>query len=51
MNQREEKVFKETRLRNLERWFSKMIQHPELVEECMDIESEINALREELKSY
>lgn len=49
MNSKEERVFLETRIRNLERWLSKMLSHADLVDECLEIKSEINSLKEDLK--
>ena len=49
MNKNEERVYKETKLRNLKRKYSKMFQHAELVEECIELKSEIDGLERELK--
>lgn len=51
MNDNERKVFLETRLRNMKRQFSKMSQHPDLMEECIDLKCEIDSLERELQSY
>lgn len=50
MNEREKKVFLETKLRNLKNVHSKMIVHSDLVDETLRIEKEINWLEEELAS-
>ena len=50
MNKRERKVFLETKLRNMKRQFSKMSQHSDLIEECIDLKAEIDSLERELKS-
>ena len=50
MNARESKVFKETKLRNLERAYAKMIYQPSLLEECNRLQKEINQLQNELNS-
>ena len=49
LNERETRVFKETKLRNLERKFSKLIAHPEFIEECIDLKCEIDSLKRELQ--
>ena len=48
MNAKEEKVFKETKLRNLKRKYSKMIQHSDLGEDAIDLKCEIDSLEREL---
>lgn len=48
LHNREERVFKETRLRNLKRKFSKMSNHTDLVDECNDLKYEIDNLKKEL---
>ena len=45
----EEKVYLQTRLRNLKRRYSKLIQHSELNEECIELKAEIDGLEKELK--
>ena len=37
MSPKEKRVLLETRLRNLKRRYAKMIQHPDLVEECIEL--------------
>ena len=44
MNEREQKVYNETRLRNLKRAYSKLIQHGELTEEALRMKKEIETL-------
>jgi len=44
MDKKEAKVFRETKLRNLKRRYSKMIQHPEFSKECIKLKSEIDSL-------
>ena len=48
MNEREEKVYKKTKLRNLEREYAKLIDHPEQIEKCIDLKSEIDSLKRDL---
>lgn len=51
MTPNERKVYLETRIRNLERRFAKMIAHADLVDESLVIKSEIDSLKLELDSY
>ena len=44
MNPKEEKVYKETRLRNLKRRLAKLSTHPELVDEYLETQSLINEI-------
>ena len=44
----EERVFKETRLRNLKRTYTKLKEHAELTHEANKLQSEITALENEL---
>ena len=48
MNPKEEKVFKETRLRNLKRKYSKLIQHADLTPEAEKLQHEITNLENQL---
>ena len=48
MTPKELKVYKETRLRNLERKYSKLKEHPEFAEECIDLKCEIDSLKKQL---
>jgi len=50
MNPKERKVFLETRLRNMKRQYSKMSQHADLVEECIELKADIDSVERELKS-
>lgn len=50
MTPKELKVYKETRLRNLERKYSKLIQHSDLTEQAIEVKAEMDSLRRELKS-
>ena len=45
-----DKVYLETKLRNLKRKYAKMIQHADLMEECIELKSEIDGLERELNS-
>ena len=50
MTPEQEVVFKQTKLRNLKRRYSKIIQHPDLNEEAIDLKADIDHLERELKS-
>ena len=49
MNKKETKAFKKAKLRNLERKYAKMIQHADLMEECIELKAEIDGLKRDLK--
>jgi hypothetical protein len=44
----EQKIFLETRLRNLRRKYSKIIQHADLGEEAIDLKADIDQIEREL---
>ena len=48
--EKEDKVFKQTKLRNLKRKYAKMRKHADLLEECIDLKCEIDSLERELNS-
>lgn len=48
MNEKELRVYKMTRLRNLKRKYARMIQHADLIEDCIDLKCEIDSLEREL---
>lgn len=48
MNQKEKRIFLETKLRNLRRKYAKMIQHSDLLEECIELKAEIDGIEREL---
>lgn len=50
LSDKEKRCFKETRLRNLKRRYSKMIQHSELTRDAIELKSEINVIERELNS-
>lgn len=50
MNDREAFVYKKTRLRNLKRKYAKMRKHADLLEECIELKADIDALERELNS-
>lgn len=50
LSPKEERTLKETRLRNLKRRYSKMFQHPDLVEDCIELKADIDSLERELNS-
>ena len=47
---REQKVLKETRLKNLKRKFAKLSAHADLGEEAIELKCEIDALERELSA-
>ncbi len=48
MTPKEKKVYKETRLRNLQRRYAKIIQHSDLGEEAIELKAEIDKIKREL---
>ena len=50
LSDKERTALKKTRLRNLKRKYDKMIQHADLVEECIDLKADIDSLERELNS-
>jgi hypothetical protein len=44
-----ERTLKKTRLRNLKRKYSKMIEHSDMLEDCIELKADIDALERELK--
>lgn len=49
MSPKEKKVLLETRLRNLKRSYARMIQHPDMVEECIELKADIDYCKKELE--
>lgn len=49
MDEKQTRVFKETRLRNLQRHYAKLTQHPELSNLALDVKKEIETLEKELQ--
>ena len=49
MNDKEKKVYLETRLRNLKKSYARMIQHPEMVEQCIELKADIDYCKKELE--
>lgn len=49
MNKREKRVFDEVRLRNLERYFEKIVSIPERAEDVIDVKCKIDAIKREMK--
>jgi len=49
MDEKELRVYNETKLRNLQRKYSKLKEHPELTEEAIDVKSKIDAIKMELQ--
>ena len=50
MNEKEERVYKQTKLRNLKRKYAKMRKHADLLQECIELKCDIDALERELNS-
>ena len=48
---KERQVLLSARMRNLERKFSKLIQHPEFTDEALEIKKEIDIIKKELNSW
>ena len=49
MNDKETKVYLETKLRNLKRSYAKLVNHADMVEECIDLKADIDQIERELK--
>ena len=49
MNDRELKVYLETKLRNLKRSYAKLVNHADMIEECIELKAEIDGIERELK--
>lgn len=49
MDEKQTRVFNETRLRNLRRHYVKLTQHPELTDVALTVKKEIETLEEELQ--
>ena len=50
LSEKEKRVYKETKLRNLRRKYAKMVQHPDLTEQCIELKADIDSLERELNS-
>ena len=48
LSERELRVLKETRLRNLKRKYAKLIQHADLTDEAIEVKNEIEVLEDKL---
>ena len=44
-----ERTYKKTRLRNLKRKYAKMIEHSDMLEDCIELKADIDQLEKELK--
>lgn len=49
-NMNSKKVYLETKLRNLKRKQAKIRQHPDLIEEAIDLKAEIDGIERELQT-
>ena len=50
LSDKERKFLKQTRLKNLKRKFAKLSQHPDQMEECIELKADIDALERELSA-
>lgn len=50
MTPEQEKTYLETRLRNLKRKYSRLIQHPDLMEETLETKNQINNTVKEIET-
>lgn len=50
LSEKEKRALQQARIRNLKRKYSKLIQRPEMIEECIDLKSDIDALERELSA-
>ena len=48
MSDKEYKVYLETRLRNLKRKYSRIIQHSDLIEQAIELKAEIDGIEREV---
>ena len=48
LSKKEKHVLKETKLRNLERKYAKLVQHDDLTEHAIELKAEIDGLKREL---
>lgn len=48
LSDKEQRVLNKTRLRNLKRKYAKLIQHPDMMEECIELKADIDALEKQL---
>jgi hypothetical protein len=49
MNDKEKKVYLQTRLRNIKRKYAKILQHAEFNEEAIDLKAEMDQIEKEIK--
>lgn len=49
MNDQELRVYNETKLRNLQRKYSKLVQHPDTIEEAIECKAEIDTIKKYLE--
>ena len=50
MDYNQKKVFLQTRLRNLKRKYTKVVQHADFAEEAIELKADIDAIERELNS-
>lgn len=51
MENNQKKIFLQTKLRNLKRKYSKMVQYADLNEEAIELKAEIDGIERDLNSY
>jgi len=49
MNDKEKKVYLQTRLRNIKRKYAKILQHSEFNEEAIELKAEMDQIEKEIK--
>lgn len=50
MNNKEHRIYLQTKLRNLKRRYAKINQHPDLAEEAIELKADIDSIERELNS-
>lgn len=50
MDDREYRVYQQTRLRNLKRKYAKVVQHADLTEMAIELKAEIDSIKRDLNS-
>ena len=50
LSNKEKKAMLKARLRNMKRRYAKMIQHPDLAEECIELKCDVDSLEREIQA-